>query len=406
MTWRLEVYVVDPARTGFRLDITPLNSTARLLTPPPGTLRLDAGTLDLDMLAPVTEPHIWLDLLPFATTVTARTSHRSDALNIAQEAGALSAPLIDPPDLPVLGVQRGTPIRLVNDASVKWWGWIDYATCSWDAETDRTTAHVTAYDVAGLWGSITRYGARSPGPETLRDRLVRLLASSPVPAAAPSWSTDDPIPLDGGSLVVQSGQLSPTVMETNLLAHIAMAAASCGLAVTARHPSSTADDGYLATLTLTDPTAHQAPAAHLHDAGDGIDYFTTAAFETNDPITVATVTTHGQNPDGSADDQTITVADPTATALFGDLEGALDLTVAPQLAEPIAARFLSLTRLPDMGPTTVTIRGAEDPGLACLDLIQVSRLGRSYTRRITGITHTLTPRPLDDPKHTITITLT
>lgn len=405
-TWQLEVYVVDPARTGFRLDVTPLDSSARLLTPPPGTFRLNAGILDSDLLAPVIEPHIWLDLLGYATNVTARTSHRPDALVIPQEAGALSAPLIDPPDLSALGVQRGTPIRLVKNNRVLWWGFVDRAASTWDAETGHTTAQLTTFDAAGLWGSITRYGARSSGPETLRDRLSRLLASSPIPAVAPSWSTDEPIPLDGGgSLLVQSGQLPPTVMETNLLAHVTMAAASCGLAVSTRTPTDPSAD-LVVTLALIDPTAIAAPAATLHDAGAGIDYLTTAEFTTSDPITVAEVTTHGMTVDGEADDQTTTVSDPTAVTVFGPVADSLDITADPALAKPLAERWLSLSRLPEMAPTSVTIKGDADPGITCLDIIRVTRLGRTYTRRVAGVTHTVTPQPHSEPKHLVTLDLT
>ena len=406
MTWRLEVLVVDPARTGFRLDVTPLDSSARLLAPPAGTLRLDVGALDVDMLAPVAEPLAWVDLLPYATQVTARTSHRADSLVLAQEPGTLSAPLIDPPDLPILGVQRGTPLRLVKAGRVAWWGWVDTITTTWDADTGRTTALVAGYDVAGLWGSVTRYGARSAGPETLRDRLARLLVSSPVPALAPSWPTDDPVDLGaGGSLVIQGGALPPTAMETNLMAHVTMAAASCGLTVAARHPDTAAAD-YIATLSLIDPNAPAEPVLELVDHDAGPSYYTTAQFSAPTPVTVATVTTHLIGPTGDVDDVTATVTDPTGAALFGTVEGALDVTAEPELARALGERFLGLARLPTIGPTSVAIHGADDPGLACLDVVRVTRLGRTYTRRVAGVTHTITPTLGDDPDHLIAIDLT
>lgn len=209
---RLLVAITDPAERGFRLGIDTLGGLVPLRPAASGDFRLGSSRLGDARLAPIPARRIDLDLAPYATAI--RTRHgNSDGLVLQPDPGSLDAVLKDCPDLTMLGITPGTPLRLEHEGQQLWEGTVTDIADTWRRDGTRIS-HLTATDEVATWGRITRHGASDrlgPGStEPLPERIKRLLSSAPGKPSQIIPST--------------AARCANTLMETSLTAHLTMAA--------------------------------------------------------------------------------------------------------------------------------------------------------------------------------------
>jgi len=454
VTYSLEVQVPDPSVAGFRLDVTPLNSPARL-SGLPGEFRLGLSTLapgtDDGRLTPVDAPLIWLDLMPYATNIRADQGNRAEP-GFALEPGSLSVTLRDAPDLDIFGVWPGAPIRLVRHQSHPlwedtyttwvWFGWLDDVHDTWAPRDHSKTTSLRAIDLAARLGNITRHGARSGSSETYIARVRRLLASAPEFYPAHLDPDGYMVPtgeMSGGfPVMAPGGELEPTVFESSLLRYLSMTAHSAGLVPWLEFDRQAmpelpdvpnyrlsyddlrvvANERYTgapeAMLTLTDDMDISAWYEVL------VSYYDITV---STPAVVASVleVTNHLTDGANAQDETTTVVNPTALTRYGRRSASLDLTAPPAQVDYIGGLILAPFDDASVRPHTVTIdaadlvrspdpsgdpRGADNYLLSPRE-VAVHRLGRRWLARVLAIQDTLTP-DLDAPngvRHRMTLTL-
>lgn len=425
---RLQVRVPDPSQTGFRLDVTPLDSL-QPLNEAPGAFVLDVHRLapaaDAGVLAPAATALVWVDLYPWCTSISASHGHRPDA-GLPATPGTLTANLKNAPDLGALGVVPGTPVRLATATDVLWWGWAENDNDRWTpgaGEDVRKLTTFTAIDAHAMLGNVTRYGVRLPDPEPLTPRVTRLLASSPLTIYADDWQKITHWDSNGQPITELVGHCEPTVMETNLLKHITMAANSCGAAATVEPPIYAAlqntFSGNVRFHSLTQPGNLTDGLSWLTDDWDApspgpsswtpVSYYDISV-STPDPLLSALdITNHQIGADGNALDTRVTVTDPTAEAMFGRRATGIDLTADPNGLEHIGQELLAAHREDPARPSSVTIDGDDvNHGYRLLwQRLAIQRLGRTWWMTVVHVRHTITPAPALDGhrRHRITLDL-
>ena len=209
---RLLVTITDPAERGFRLGIDTLGGLVPLRPTAAEAFRLGSSRLGDARLAPIPARLISLDLAPYATVI--RTRHgSSDGLVLQPDPGSLDATLIDCPDLTMLGITPGTPLRLYHEGQQLWEGTVTDIADTWRRDGTRIS-HLTAADEVATWGRVTRHGASDRfghgSTEPIAERVKRLLTSAPGKPSQVIPST--------------SARCANTLMETSLTAHLTMAA--------------------------------------------------------------------------------------------------------------------------------------------------------------------------------------
>lgn len=422
LTVAIEVLIRDPEqRAGFVLDASRLSHPTSRLRPP----LADEFILSAHQLAPVTvnpdsesepsagpgrlgplpEPLTWFDLAPYTLDAVTHEGHRGDHPAWPVEPGSATINLSNAPDLQDLGLRRGTPIRirtrfqimntLYDTLALVWAGWVTDWPTTYDKVTGETRTTLQAEDLAARLGNQIRYGVRHPGTQGLRARLNALATSSPVPVTVHTTTIAD----DAG--------LTPTVMETNLLAHMNMAATSSRhlLRIRTQDSSITWPDRKVSgsSIQLYDDRTN-------FDRG-GIAGYSGLSVALDDPTTVLEVTTHEIGPDGNALDVTTTVENPTTTAIHGRQTATLDLTVPASRAAEIGAWVLPhyhneqvVTAVEMPGP--ISYIPTRQRFLEPLDILRVYRAGKRYLVNILAVRHQWTLNAEHEVDHRLFMTTT
>lgn len=440
---RVELWVQDPAISGFRLDVTPLDSLTPLENPTTTTaFTLDhatQGRLNEDRLWPIGAQHIWLDITSWATSITCRQSQQNSPA-MPPDAGAAEIHLRDAPDLASIPVYAGTPIRILREGAltqfdgapvrriwqVVWAGTVEDIAEQWDKTTTTRTTTLTAVDGIARLSAQTRYGRGRV--ETWRIAVKQLTESSPF-AELPLYGPFGRVPPPQGEV-----DCCPTVYEGPLTRHITMAAATAGIvwnispAPADANPIDRLDPGGVIGesrqhLVLCDPLASVKAVAVFTD----IPYADAGIVDQQVPrpytgiemtggtravATVVEVTAHRVADDGTADDTTTTIADATAVSQWGHRRVTVDACPMPGAEHITANAILSRSADATIRPTSLTLHGrdatqsATEP-IRILSPIDVFRLGRRYRCIVTGVTHQwrCTTNPYPAYRHTVTLTL-
>lgn len=338
-----------------------------------------------DITAPVTDMSITRGVQATGPALTARV-------------GTLTIRAIDALSPRATGIHHGTPVKLIHwpTRTPIYTGIITDLTVTPHKPGGRIKYEVefTCSDTVARLAAITRYGAKAgvgDGSETLRARLERLIASAPGLEYAID-STD------------AAARMCPTVWETSLAKHIdALTASVVGswsvtrtgvVSILVNRPT-------VPSLTFTD--------AMDTDTSRGVWSYTAIANEwtASDSIAHVTITNHNagrdENGEWRAEDLEVTVSDPTAADVWGGTTVSIDTTLAGNVLEATARRYLTAAN-PEPTPSRITLAPAHKHGPANRNTLmrQASRLdpitaatvefrGDSTPVLITQVTHTITP---------------
>lgn len=383
MSFRLELQIIDPADEAFRLDVDVLDGMIPLRVPQQGRFHLDRSQLDDARLAPIPPRPIWWDLAPWCQTVTTRHGSRAGIV-IEPEPGALTADLLNCPDLTHLGVHSGTPIRLTRDGTILWAGTLDDIEEQWSKRDNQKRTEITASDTIAALAAQTRYGAQVR--QLIRARLEALAASAPIPLTVS-------LPINPGTIC------EPTLHESSLTKHLAMAATTARASWTIR-------DG---SIILLDPAAPAPPRLVLTDTTAPSYLELRRSGGSSQLVTAVDITSHGIGSDGNTADVTRTITDPTSVNAFGHRTGSASVTARPADIDQIGRWLLAPLTSTAQTITEVTTTGETIPTtLQPLDPIDIIRLGRRHHVRVLAIAHALSidPGPAPEISHTTTLTLT
>lgn len=338
-----------------------------------------------DITAPVTDMSITRGVQATGPALTARV-------------GTLTIRAIDALSPRATGIHHGTPVKLIHwpTRTPIYTGIITDLTVTPHKPGGRTQYEVefTCSDTVARLAAITRYGAKADGgdgSETWRARLERLITSAPgleytIDAAAVNART------------------CATVWETSLAKHIdALTASVVGswsvtrtgtVAITVNRPTTPA-------LTFTD--------AMDTDLSRGVWSYTSIANEwtASDSIGHVKITNHNARRDEHgawrAEDLEVTVSDPTAADVWGGTTISIDTTLAGNVLEATARRYLTAANT-EPTPSRITLipahkhgpdnRGALMREAARLDPITAATVefrGDSTPVLITQVAHKITP---------------
>lgn len=338
-----------------------------------------------DITAPVTDMSITRGVQATGPALTARV-------------GTLTIRAIDALSPRATGIHHGTPVKLIHwpTRTPIYTGIITDLTVTPHKPGGRIKYEVefTCSDTVARLAAITRYGAKADGgggSETLRARLERLISSAPGLEYAID-STD------------AAARMCPTVWETSLAKHIdALTASVVGswsvtrtgvVSILVNRPT-------VPSLTFTD--------AMDTDTSRGVWSYTAIANEwtASDSIAHVTITNHNagrdENGEWRAEDLEVTVSDPTAADVWGGTTVSIDTTLAGNVLEATARRYLTAANQ-EPTPSRITLAPAHKHGPANRNTLmrQASRLdpitaatvefrGDSTPVLITQVTHTITP---------------
>lgn len=416
----VSVLIPDPARAGFRLDRTPFGG-GRLADPLRAlTFTLNQSVLDgPSKLFPVSDPgdSTLFDLTDWVTSVSCR-SEQSTEPGAGPLPGSAVIVLKNMPPAWALSIGFNTPIFIdqpVGRGDTMWSGWIQSVRESWDEFDGDTFTTLEAMDLAAVLGSVTRHGAQSAEPETLRDRFTRLGASIPAFVTNPILSTDYPDGISGFDKNGSPYLINPTVMETTLLKHFAMAAASARTVFRIPYPTTNhldASDLYYWDPDQREPSRTYSDQPPTEDNPWMMKSYLSINRESGGELTTTSisVTTHSIGTGGESTTNSVVLTDPTALDALGPRPSSADVLVAVNDLDAVAQWLLptGITFLPE--PTSITVRGEDatfttGQPLNLLTVVEVRRLGISSRCVIVGIEHTITPRINKTPRHVTTLHL-
>lgn len=440
---RVEVWVMDPAAEGFRLDRTPLDSLTPLQAAHVAnafTLNTSGGRLNNDRLYPVGPGMVWLDITRWITSI--RTSQsQQDTADMAPDAGSCEIRFLNAPDFATLPVYAGTPIRIIRTGALKGWltdEWVykrdEIAWCghvediaeTWDKTTARKTTTLTAVDGVARLSDITRYGRRGDGVWTgcLRD----LLTSSPY-ADLPIGLPFQRVPPPGGE-----PWCCGTVYEGPLSRHISMVAATAGLIwnIIPDPSDTTSDIGPVdpgagigesrQRLRLVDPATVRKPQVVFTD----LPYEEAGVVDNRTPLpytgieiaggtraitSVVELASHRISDDGHDETDTTTHANPTALEQWGIRTAHVDAVPMPGDEARVAGYILDRSADATTRPVSLTLHGrhateSDILPIRILTAVDVFRLGQRYRCIVTGVQHQW--RIIGPPirhEHTVTLKL-
>lgn len=441
---RVEVWVMDPAAEGFRLDKTPLNSLNPLQAAHvANAFTLDSrsnGRLNNDRLYPVGPGMVWLNITQWITSI--RTSQsQQDTADMAPDAGSCEIRFLNAPSFTTLPVYAGTPIRIIRTGALKhyltgewltedeiaWCGHVEDISETWDKTTARKTTTLTAVDGVARLSDITRYGRRGEGVwiGCLRD----LLTSSPyadLPIGLPFQRTPPP----GGE-----PWCCGTVYEGPLSRHISMVAATAGLIwnIIPDPSGTTSDIGPVdpgagigesrQRLRLVDPATVRKPQVVLtdlpYDEAGIVDYRTPMPYTaieiaggTRAITSVVELTAHRISDDGHDESVNTTHANPTALEQWGVRTARVDAVPMPGDENRVAGYILDRSADAAARPVSVTLHGrhATESGtspIRMLTAVDVFRLGHRYRCLVVGVQNRweIITDPYPRHKHTVTLKL-
>lgn len=385
---KLEVLIPDPDTSGFRLDFSALD-TVRFNDAPAGELILGSSHLDAGRLAPYLPPPTWFDITGYGTEINTRAGYRANELNLTPDVGTLTAELKNAPDLSSIGVGHNTPVRLriptpAGTYALTWIGRVTNVNDTWtrgargEADTLRTT--VEAEDAVAVLASIPRYGAQTP--QRLDDRL-KTLATSIRSAVA-----NVTIPPTGDQT-----RIAATVHESNVLDYLAMTAATARRALHVTYTAQRSTIGLRIDIA-PDPRNVQAPTVTFSDHNEPSYFSATRETGTSDIVSAVEITTHLRTSDGTAQDETKTISDPTLVQTFGTRTERLEVMAEVADLDQIGKWALTPSILARATITRIDIRGQDStiagapltPG----DPIDIIRLGSRYPVVVAGVSHTIT----------------
>ena len=441
---RVEVWVMDPAAEGFRLDRTPLNALNPLQAAHVAnafTLGSSSnGRLNNDRLYPVGPGMVWLDITQWITSI--RTSQsQQDTAGMAPDAGACEIRFLDAPDFGTLPVYAGTPIRIVRRGAllnwdgtplnpkdeIAWCGHVEDISETWDKTTARKTTTLTAVDGVARLSDLTRYGRRGNGVWTgcLRD----LLTSSPyadLPIGLPfQWA-----PPPGGE-----PWCCGTVYEGPLSSHISMVAVTAGLIwnIVPDPAGTTSDIGPVdpgagigesrQRLRLVDPATVRKPQVVFTD----LPYAEAGIVDNRTPLpytgieiaggtraitSVVELTAHRISDDGHDESVSTTHGNATAIEQWGIRSARVDAVPMPGDENRVAGYILDRSADATARPVTLTLHGrhATEDGtmpIRMLTAVDVFRLGQRYRCLVVGVQHRwdIITDPYPRHRHIVTLKL-
>ena len=338
-----------------------------------------------DITAPVTDMSITRGVQATGPALTARV-------------GTLTIRAIDALSPRATGIHHGTPVKLIHwpTRTPIYTGIITDLTVTPHKPGGRTKYEVefTCSDTVARLAAITRYGAKADGgdgSETWSARLERLVTSAP----GLEYTIDTTnVP----------ARVCATVWETSLAKHIdALTASVVGSWSVTRTGT--------VSITVNRPTT---PALTFSDAIDtdlsrGVWSYTAIANEwtASGSIGHVTITNHqavrDENGAWRAEDIEVTVSDPTAADVWGGTTVSIDTTLAGDVLEATARRYLTAANS-EPTPSRITLipahkhgpdnRGALMRQAARLDPITAAAVqfrGDSTPVLITQVTHKITP---------------
>ena len=338
-----------------------------------------------DITAPVTDMSITRGAQAAGPVLTARV-------------GTLTIRAIDALSPRATGIHHGTPVKLVHwpTRTPIYTGIITDLTVTPHKPGGRVKYEVefTCSDTVARLAAITRYGAKADGvdgSETWRARLERLITSAPGLEYT----------IDAANV---PSRVCATVWETSLAKHIdALTASVVGSWSVTRTG--------VVSILVNRPTV---PAITFTDAMDtnlsrGMWSYTAIANEwtASDSIAHVAITNHGarrdENGEWRADDLEVTVSDPTAADAWGGTTVSIDTTLAGDVLEATARRYLTAANT-EPTPSRITLAVAHKHGPASrnalmskaahLDPITAATVefrGDSIPVLITQVTHKITP---------------
>lgn len=340
----------------------------------------------------------WQDIIAPVTDMSITRGVQATGPALAARVGTLTIRAVDALSPRATGIHHGTPVKLIHwpTRTPIYTGVITDLTVTPHKPGGRTKYEVefTCSDTVARLAAITRYGAKADGgdgSETWSARLERLITSAPgleytidttnVPARA-----------------------CATVWETSLAKHIdALTASVVGSWSVTRTG--------VVSILVNRPTV---PAITFTDAADtdlsrGMWSYTAIADEwtASDSIAHVTITNHNAGRDDTgewrAEDLEVTVSDPTAADVWGGTTISIDTTLAGDVLEATARRYLTAANT-EPSPSRITLapahkhgpdnRGALMQEAARLDPITAATVefqGDSTPVLITQVTHKITP---------------
>lgn len=340
----------------------------------------------------------WQDITAPVTDMSITRGVQATGPALAARVGTLTIRAIDALSPRATGIHHGTPVKLIHwpTRTPIYTGVITDLTVTPHKRGSRTKYEVefTCSDTVARLASITRYGAKAgggDGSETWNARLERLITSAP----------DLEYTIDATNV---PARVCATVWETSLAKHIdALTASVVGSWSVTRTG--------VVSILVNRPTV---PALTFTDAMDtdlsrGRWSYTAIANEwsASDSIAHVTITNHnaGRDDNGEwrAEDLEVTVSDPTAADAWGGTTISIDTTLAGDVLEATARRYLT-TANPEPTPSRITLapahkhgplnRGALMERATRLDPITAATVefqGDSTPVLITQIAHKITP---------------
>ncbi|MDU7361225.1 MAG: hypothetical protein E7L00_08480 [Propionibacteriaceae bacterium] len=392
---KLEVLIPDPAKAGFRLDYSALD-THTLNDAPDIELELGTSRLDTGRLAPYLPPPTWHDLIDDATEISTWEGYRANDIVLVPDVGSLSADLKNAPDLGSIGVGFGTPIRVIiptapdkpSTANVPgysnmWLGRITNISETWKRgharSQDTLYTTIEAEDAVSAVAAIQRYGARTA--QSLDERLASLAETlrSAIPDASIAPTGD-------------ATRIAATVHESNLLDYLTMTAATACRALEIGYANH--GEGLQVEIRLPPDPRRAAYSLATYSDSEAPSYFmATRETGTADIISAIEITNHLMATDGSALEETKTISDPTLVSTFGTRTERLEITAPRDAVEQIGRWALTPSVLAKTSITGIDIRGRDafptphvlTPGSP----ITVKRLGATYPLVVSSVAHTI-----------------
>lgn len=340
----------------------------------------------------------WQDITAPVTDMSITRGVQANGPALTARVGTLTIRAIDALSPRATGIHHGTPVKLIHwpTRTPIYTGIITDLTVTPHKPGGRTKYEVefTCSDTVARLAAITRYGAKADGgdgSETWRSRLERLLTSAPGLEYT----------LDTANV---PARVCATVWETSLAKHIdALTASVVGSWSVTRTG--------VVSILVNRPTV---PAITFTDAMDtdlsrGMWSYTSIANEwsASDSIAHVTIKNHsaGRDDNGEwrAEDLEVTVSDPTAADVWGGTTISIDTTLAGNVLEATARRYLTAANA-EPTPSRVTLapahkhgpnnRGALMREAARLDPFTAATVefrGDSTPVLITQVTHKITP---------------
>lgn len=248
---------------------------------------------------------------------------------------------------------------------------------------------LTAADGIASLSNTQRYGAVSTGAELWSQRIARLAKSATTPIALPGPDFDD-----------WGAPLADVVYESTLTNHFDLACHSVGARWWVDRTNVVRFEREKIALPL---------AAHFSDIHARLDPLhacytdLSLAFDVASAVNNISVTNHGRryDPDQDswlADDVVSIHTDTESIQRWGARSESIDLSLAePTDVQKRAAQLLKASATPLVRPTSLTFDALHDSRTYALarslepyDRVTVTRSGRTYPARISGISHQVT----------------